>query len=84
MSVSCLSLSIFQALGIASFLFLRTLGNDSYSLDFYTICSLLSSVMTQDSKALPKYKIQNNVMGDEHVKPTTLAMTVEMACHQCM
>jgi hypothetical protein len=40
--------------------------------------------MTQDSKALPKYIIQNNVMGDEHVKPTTLAMTVEMACHQCM
>jgi hypothetical protein len=40
--------------------------------------------MTQDSKTLPKYIIQNNVMGDEHVKPMTLVMTVEMASHQCM
>jgi hypothetical protein len=40
--------------------------------------------MTQDSKTLPKYIIQNNVMGGEHVKPTTLAMAVEMASHQCM
>ncbi len=81
MSVSCLSLSIFQALGIASFLFLRTLGNDSYSFDLH---HMLSSITTQDSRALPKYIIQNNVVGDEHVKPTTLVMIVEMACHQCM
>jgi hypothetical protein len=40
--------------------------------------------MTQDSKSLLKYIIQNNVMGGERVKPTTLAMTVEMASHQCM
>ncbi len=64
------------------FSFFENIGQ--WFLQFWFLHHMLSSVMTQDSKALPKYILQNNVVGDEHVKPTTLAMTVEMACHQCM
>lgn len=53
-------------------------------VQFWFLHHMMSSVMTQDSKTFPKFIIQNHVMGDEHVKPTTLAMTVEMASHQCM
>ncbi len=57
---------------------------EQWFVQFWFLHHMLSSVMTQDSKTLPKYIIQNNVMGGEHVKPTTLAMTVEIASNQCM